>query len=129
MQDTDLFADMGSTAVADAWQWLPLKARVTLVHFLAELPHLAGQLSNSPENREKLDGALQHLMQVDSVTAAERHALKVATELVVCGEEVSTATSKFVVAVSRTGADLHQNVFWHVLTNVTVLHKRCTYFW
>lgn len=84
-----MFADMGPTSVADAWQWLPLKARVTLVHYLSELPQLAGQLSNSAENREKLDAALQHLLEVDLLSPAERHALKMATELVVCGEEVS----------------------------------------
>ena len=89
LQDTDLFADMGPTAVEDCWQWLPLRARLTLVHFLAYLPQLAGQLSNSSENRGKLDAALQHLIEGDELTAAERNALKVATEVVVCGEEVS----------------------------------------
>lgn len=90
MQDTDLFADMGPTAVEDAWQWLPLQARLTLVHFLGHLPQLAGQLSNSnPESRAKLDDALQQLLEGAELTSAQRNALKMATELVVCGEEVS----------------------------------------
>ena len=90
MQDTDLFADMGPTAVEDAWQWLPLQARRTLVHFLGHLPQLAGQLSNSnPESRAKLDNALQQLLEGAELTSAQRNALKMATELVVCGEEVS----------------------------------------
>lgn len=84
---------MGSTAVADAWQWLPLGARVALVHYLVELPQLAGELSNSSENRDRLDSALQHLLEVDLLTPAERHALKMATELVVCGEEVCNTSS------------------------------------
>ena len=90
MQDTDLFADMGPTAVEDAWQWLPLQARLTLVHFLGHLPQLAGQLSNSnPESRAKLNDALQQLLEGAELTSAQRNALKMATELVVCGEEVS----------------------------------------
>ncbi len=90
MQDTDLFADMGPTAVEDAWQWLPLQARITLVHFLSQLPQLAQQLSNSsPESRQQLDDALQQLVEGAELTYAQRDALKVATELVVCGEEVS----------------------------------------
>ena len=79
---------MGPTAVEDCWQWLPLKARQTLVHFLSYLPLLAGQLSNSSGNRAQLDAALQRLIGGDEMTAAERNALKVATEVVVCGEEV-----------------------------------------
>jgi hypothetical protein len=90
MQDTDLFADMGPTALEDAWQWLPLQARITLVHFLSQLPQLAQQLSNSsPESRQQLDDALQQLVEGAELTHAQRNALKVATELVVCGEEVS----------------------------------------
>lgn len=91
MQDTDLFADMGPTAVEDAWQWLPLQARSTLVHFLSQLPQLAQQLSNSsPERRQQLDDSLQQLVEGAELTDAQRDALKVATELVVCGEEVSS---------------------------------------
>ncbi len=94
VQDTDLFADMGPTAVEDAWQWLPLQARLTLVHFLGHLPQLAGQLSNSnPESRAKLDDALQQLLEGAELTPAQRDALKMATELVVCGEEVSSPST------------------------------------
>ncbi|KAL0026270.1 hypothetical protein WJX77_007445 [Trebouxia sp. C0004] len=88
-KDTDLFADMGPTAVEDAWQWLPLQARITLVHFLSQLPQLTQQLSNSsPESRQQLDDALQQLVEGAELTQTQRDALKVATELVVCGEEV-----------------------------------------
>lgn len=99
MQDTDLFADMGPTAVEDAWQWLPLQARITLVHFLSQLPQLAQQLSNSSrESRQQLDDALQQLVEGAELTHAQRDSLKVAAELVVCGEEVSLSLSSACVA-------------------------------
>ena len=80
---------MGPTAVEDAWQWLPLKARLTLVHFLSSLPQLAAQLSTSPDNRASLGAALHRLTVDAELTPSERNALKLATELVTCGEEVS----------------------------------------
>lgn len=88
LQDTDLFADMNSSAIDDAWQWLPLKARISLLHFLSDLPRLAGQF-RSPELREQLSHALERVTQEAELTTAERSALKTASEIVVCGEEVS----------------------------------------
>lgn len=79
---------MNSSAINDAWQWLPLKARVALLHFLSDLPRLAGQYHN-PEQRAQLSKALARVTQESELTTAERAALRMASELVVCGEEVS----------------------------------------
>lgn len=88
LQDTDIFADMNSSTIDDAWQWLPLKARIALLHFLSDLPRLAGQF-HSPELRAQLSQALARVTQESEMTTAERGALRMASELVVCGEEVS----------------------------------------
>lgn len=82
---------MNSTTIDDAWQWLPLKARVALLHFLSDLPRLAGQY-HSPELRAQLSKALARVTQESELSTAERAALKTASELVVCGEEVSSTT-------------------------------------
>lgn len=81
---------MNSSTIDDAWQWLPLKARIALLHFLTDLPRLAGQY-HSPELRAQLSTALARVTQESELTTAERAALRMASELVVCGEEVSTA--------------------------------------
>lgn len=88
MQDTDLFADMNSSTIDDAWQWLPLKARIALLHFLSDLPRLAGRYHN-PEQHTQLSQALARVTEESEMTTAERAALRMASELVVCGEEVS----------------------------------------
>ena len=82
---------MNSTTIEDAWQWLPLKTRVALLHFLSDLPRLAGQY-HSPELRAQLSEALARVTQESELTTAERAALRMASELVVCGEEVGTTT-------------------------------------
>ena len=79
---------MNSSTIDDAWQWLPLKARISLLHFLSDLPRLAGQY-RSPELREQLSHALEQVTRESELTTAERSALKIASEIVVCGEEVS----------------------------------------
>lgn len=79
---------MNSSTIDDAWQWLPLKARIALLHFLSDLPRLAGQY-HSPELRFQLSQALARVTQESEITTAERGALRMASELVVCGEEVS----------------------------------------
>lgn len=82
---------MNSTTIDDAWQWLPLKARVALLHFLSDLPRLAGQY-HSPELLAQLSEALERVTQESELTTAERAALRMASELVVCGEEVGATT-------------------------------------
>ena len=90
LQDTDLFADMNAATIDDAWQWLPLKTRIVLLHFLADLPRLAGKY-HSPELRDKLSHALEQVNHESELTTAERTALRMASEIIVCGEEVRTA--------------------------------------
>ena len=88
LQDTDLFADMTANTLDDAWQWLPLKARIMLLYFLSDLPRLAGHF-HSPDMRSELSRALEQVTLESELTTAERGALRTASELIVCGEEVS----------------------------------------
>lgn len=82
---------MNSTTIDDAWQWLPLKTRIALLHFLSDLPRLAGQF-HSPELHHQLSEALARVTQESELTTAERSSLRMASELVVCGEEVGTTS-------------------------------------
>ncbi|KAL3151781.1 hypothetical protein ABBQ38_012755 [Trebouxia sp. C0009 RCD-2024] len=98
-KDTDLFADMNSSTIDDAWQWLPLKARIALLHFLSDLPRLAGRYHN-PEQHTQLSQALARVTEESEMTTAERAALRMASELVVCGEEVKAGNDQIAEAVA-----------------------------